>query len=103
MNRPAREFSTLQAASTRGFTLAGSGSANVLTPVAYKPGARYLVTLFGDQTPSRTVELTAGRNRQLAIEVPLGPSNPYQQDTAQAQAAGTAVYTTTVTIKRAGR
>jgi S-formylglutathione hydrolase FrmB len=102
-HRAAREFSTLQAASTRGFALAGSGSATVFTPAAYKRGARYMVTLFGDQTASRTVELTPARDRRLGIEVPLGPSNPYQQDTAQAQAAGTAVYTTMVTIKRARR
>ena len=33
---------------------------------------------------------------RLHIEVPLGQSNPYQQDTLQAIAAGTAVYTTSV-------
>jgi len=42
--------------------------------------------------------MTAGRDRRLRLEVPLGPPNPYQQDTAQAQAAGTAIYTTTVRI-----
>ena len=98
MRRKAREFSTLENASRREFSLAGSGSATVLTAPYYRAGARYDVTLFGDRTPVRTEALTAGRDRRLAIPVPLGPSNPYKQDTAQAQAAGTTVYTTTVTI-----
>jgi hypothetical protein len=97
-HRTAREFSTLENASARGFALAGSGSATVTTPAVYTPGARYRLKLSGDKVSSRTVTTTAGRGRRLRIEVPLGPSNPYQQDTAQAQAAGTVVYTTTVRI-----
>jgi S-formylglutathione hydrolase FrmB len=98
MHRKAREFSTLENASHREFSLAGSGSARVLTPAGYAPGARYSVTLTGDRTRKHTLTLTAGHDRRLEIGVPLGPPNPYQQDTAQAQAAGTTVYTTTVTI-----
>jgi S-formylglutathione hydrolase FrmB len=97
-HRTAREFSTLENASARGFALAGSGSATVTTPAIYRPGVRYRVTLSGDKVSSHTVTSTAGRGRRLKIQVPLGPSNPYQQDTAQAQAAGTVVYTTTVRI-----
>lgn len=100
MHRTAREFSTLENASRKEFSLAGSGSGTVVTPASYVAGARYAVTLFGDRTPSRTETLTAGGDRRLRIQVPLGPPNPYQQDTAQAQAAGTAVYTTTATIAR---
>ena len=37
-------------------------------------------------------------SRRLALEIPLGPSNPYQQYTAQAAVAGTAVYRTRVSI-----
>jgi S-formylglutathione hydrolase FrmB len=99
-HRTAREFSTLERASARGFSLAGSGSATVLTAAAYKRGARYRVTMSGDQVSTRTLRLVARRDGRLRIEVPLGPANPYQQDTAQAQALGTAVYTTTVTISR---
>ena len=98
MHRTAREFSTLENASKRGFALAGSGSGTVLTPPAYKRGRRYRVTLSGDQVRSHSVAVTASRGGRLRIDVPLGPPNPYQQDTAQAQAAGTAVYTTTVQI-----
>jgi hypothetical protein len=102
-HRTAREFSTLENASKRGFALAGSGSASVLTPAVYKRGARYRVTLSGDKVTSHAVTLVAGRNRRLRIDVLLGPSNPYQEDTAQAQAAGTQVYTTTVRIAAKAR
>ena len=51
-----------------------------------------------DQVRSHSVAVTASRGGRLRIDVPLGPPNPYQQDTAQAQAAGTAVYTTTTRI-----
>jgi hypothetical protein len=44
--------------------------------------------------------LTATRSGRLQITVPLGPSNRYQEYTAAAYAAGTAVYTTRVSIAR---
>jgi S-formylglutathione hydrolase FrmB len=103
MHRTAREFATLEDATRREFSLAGSGSATVLTPAAFRAGRRYFVTLFGDQTPTETKTLIAGSDRRLRISVPLGPANPYQQDTARAQASGTSVYTTTVTIDPLGR
>jgi S-formylglutathione hydrolase FrmB len=98
MHRTAREFSTLQGASCGGFTLAGSGSASVVTPACVRPGRRYRVTLSGDRVRSTTASMTAGHDRRLTLTVPLGPSNPYQQDTALAQLAGTAVYRTHVTV-----
>jgi S-formylglutathione hydrolase FrmB len=103
VHRTAREFSTLENASKRGFALAGSGSGIVLTPAVYRPARRYRVTLSGDQVKSHTVTVTATRAGALRIHVPLGPPNPYQQDTTQAQAAGTAVYTTTARIAGATR
>lgn len=103
MHRRAREFSTLERASGHGFALAGSGTGVVLTAALYRPGAQYRVRLSGRRTGTHTVVLRARRDRRLRIRVPLGPSNPFQQDTAQAQAAGTAVYTTTVGIRPAGR
>ncbi|HEY1590276.1 MAG TPA: alpha/beta hydrolase family protein [Solirubrobacteraceae bacterium] len=102
-HRTAREFSTLGNASKLSFKLAGSGSGTVVTPAQYKPGARYRVTLSGDKVAAHTVTVAASRAGRLRIEVPLGPANPYQQDTVQAQAAGTAVYTTTVRIGAAPR
>jgi S-formylglutathione hydrolase FrmB len=100
MRRTAREFSTLEDASSHGFALAGSGSATVLTGAYYTPGARYDLRLAGDRVATHTVTLTAGRDRRLRLELPLGPSNPDQEDTPQAQAGGTAVYTTSVVIIR---
>jgi S-formylglutathione hydrolase FrmB len=97
MHRTAAELSTLEAASARGFSLAGSGSATVLTPPSFTPGAHYAVTLRGT-TVDQTLALTAGADRRLRIEVPLGPSNPYQQYTVGALLAGTAVHTTKVAI-----
>lgn len=101
MHRRAREFSTLTGAARNGFDLSGSGSAIVVTPAEYPPGKRYSVHLFGDRTKARAITIQAGREGRLRIRVPLGPSNPYQQDTPQAEQHGTAVYTTSVTISRA--
>jgi hypothetical protein len=98
-HRAAEEFSTLENAGKPGFALAGSGSATVLTPPLYAPGASYRVSLSGSGITSSAV-LTARADRRLEIEVPLGPSNPYQEYTAEAEATGTAVYTTTATIKK---
>jgi hypothetical protein len=99
MHRTAREFSTLEHAAARGFALAGSGSGTVLTPPLYQPRRRYRVRLIGDRV-SRRMTLTATRSGRLQITVPLGPSNRYQEYTAAAYAAGTAVYTTRVSIAR---
>jgi S-formylglutathione hydrolase FrmB len=99
MQRTAREFSTLRAG-RHSFKLAGSGSATVRTAAFYKPGARYKLTLSGDKVATHSVFRRAGRSGRLTVNVLLGPSNPYQQYTAQAEVAGTAVYTTKVTIAR---
>jgi S-formylglutathione hydrolase FrmB len=99
MHRTAREFSTLDQAGERGFTLAGSGSGTVLTPPQFRPGASYRLTLSGAGGSSTTTTVADAEGR-LSIEVPLGPPNPYQEDTAQAIAAGTVVYRTSVSITR---
>ncbi len=103
MRRTAREFATLADAGRAGFDLSGSGSAAVRTPRAYVPGDRYAVQLFGDRTGAHRVVVRADRNGSLTLHVPLGPSNPYKEDTPQAQQHGTDVYTTTVTISRVTR
>ena len=102
-HRTAREFSTLAGSGRAGFSLSGSGSASVRTTAVYAPGRSYAVRLSGDQTPDHTIRVRAGANRRLTLSVPLGPPNPYQEDTAQAQSAGTAVFTTRVTISRTQR
>ncbi len=101
MHRRAREFSTLARAGRQGFRLSGSGSATVLTPAVYRPGQVYEVTVTGPHARGshRARASQAGR---LRITVALGPPNRYQEYTAQALAAGTRVYTSRVTIARAG-
>jgi hypothetical protein len=101
-HRKAREFSYLRDARCRRFTVAGSGSAAVLTPPCLRPRARYRIRFAGDDA-SGTQFARAGRAGRLRVDVQLGPANPYQQYTPQAEAAGTAVYTTRVTIRRMGR
>ena len=98
MRRVAREFSTLGGASCRGFALSGSGAGTVTTPACLKRGASYRVTMTGRDASSTVVR--GGDDRRLVLNVPLGPSNPYQQETVQADAAGTKVYTTYVRITR---
>lgn len=102
MHRAAREFSTLRAEGSTGLTLSGSGSATAQTPALFRSGRLYRVRLFGTQVAAHTLIVRA-RRRRLTLTVPLGPSNPYQQDTVQAQQAKTAVYATTVTILRTSR
>ena len=100
-HRTAREFSTLTTDGNGGFSLSGSGSASVATPAVYRPGRTYSVRMSGDAITGRYDLLTAAADRRLHLVVPLGPANPYQQETAPAQATGTAVYTTTVVIREA--
>lgn len=97
-HRTAREFSTLTTSGSRRFLLSGSGSATVVTPATFVPGRRYAVRISDVATETQTLHVTAGADRRLHLTVPIGPDNPYQQETVQAAAAGTAVYTTDVTI-----
>ena len=99
-HRTAREFSTLEDARCRRFTLAGSGSATVRTPRCLHPRSRYRVRISGEEAGDASFKATASRRGRLKVEVPLGPANPYQQYTAEAEAAGTDVYRTEVRIRR---
>lgn len=93
MNRFAREFSTLANASCAGFVLSGSGSATVVTPPCFTPGKTYQVSLSG-----KSSNVTAPPDGRLTLNVPLGPSNLFQQFTLEADILGTHVYSTTATI-----
>jgi S-formylglutathione hydrolase FrmB len=99
MHRDAREFSTLTSDGAGGFSLSGSGTAVVETSPNYQPGHSYDVRMSGDTVATKTISVVAGPDDRLRLTVPLGPSNPYQQETAPAQVAGTAVYTTSVAIR----
>jgi S-formylglutathione hydrolase FrmB len=98
--RMALEFSELSMARPGGFRLSGSGGATVTTARWYRPGALYRVTMFG-LTQQRTI-VRADALGRLVLNVALGPANPYQEYTAQAAAAGSNVYTTTVTVAGPG-
>jgi hypothetical protein len=98
MHRRVGEFSTLSA-SRDGFTLAGSGSATVLTPSRYRRGVPYRVTIRWRARTTRVVA-RASPGGILRIEVPLGPSDTVQEYPGYGVAVGTAVYTTRVTITR---
>jgi esterase/lipase superfamily enzyme len=96
IDRPALEWSSIERAGRRGFTLKGSGTAKVITARLFRARRVYRVTV------GRTVKrIAAGRHGRLRIAVPLGPGNQSQEYTAAAQATGTQVFTTTVRIRRA--
>ena len=97
MHRRAGEFSVLTSSGAAGFTLAGSGSASVVTAPLYRPRARCVVDLSG-QFGASTSRLRADPRGRLHVELPLGTANPYQQFTAAADAAGTRVFTTRVSV-----
>jgi S-formylglutathione hydrolase FrmB len=101
MHRTAREFSLLRKARCHRFELDGSGSALVATPPCLRPKARYRVRYRGDRASGR-MRVRATRVGRLRLDIPLGPANPYQQYTAEAEASGTAVYATRVSIRRLG-
>jgi S-formylglutathione hydrolase FrmB len=98
MQRTAEEFSTIQDADSSGFELAGSGSGLVVTPAVYTPGGTYGVTIAEENAPPVVEQLQADGTGALHITVPLGAANPYQEYTAESYAAGTNVFTTTVSI-----
>jgi hypothetical protein len=103
MHRLVAEFSTLATRGTRGFKLSGSGSATVLTPRVYRPGAAYLAKIQSE-SGVRTETLRASRVGNLSMTVAVGPSDTVQEywnGGPPASSPGTTVYTTDVTIARA--
>ena len=96
LDRPVVEFSALQDVTERGFTLAGSGTATVLTAPVYAPGRAYEVRVGTDRRTLRADG--AGR---LRVEVDLGPPNPMQQRFTPAHdSPGTAVHSISVRIRQ---
>ncbi len=98
IRRPALEFSRLLVEGKRRFALSGSGTAVVRTPARFEPREAYRVTLRGGPG-ERARTLRARRSGRLRIPIDLGAPNQFQQYTAEARAAGTAVYTTRVRIR----
>jgi S-formylglutathione hydrolase FrmB len=99
MNRAVLEFSRLANAGPDGFSLSGSGHAVVTTAALFSPDATYGIKRESG-ADVETLELAADGDGRLTVPVPLGPANPYQQYTVQAQLAGMQVYTTHVRIVR---
>ncbi len=103
MHRTAQEFSTLQGASACGFALAGSGSATVTTPASLIPDGRYAVTVHpGSGGRALTSTQTADAGGRLVLGVPLGPPNPFDEDSPAAAQTGTRVFSATVSIAPTG-
>jgi S-formylglutathione hydrolase FrmB len=102
VEREALEFSTLRRATRHGFLLSGSGSAVVKTPPRYRPGRHFVARVRTASGAHEIDRLRAGRRGRLRISLPLGPANPDQEYTAQAQLdGGTKVFTTRVRIEPA--
>lgn len=72
LSRPSeQQFSYLTEAGSDGFTLQGTGTAAVVTPAFYEPGAHVQVTLAGAGGPA-SVSATADERGRLHLTVPLG-------------------------------
>jgi S-formylglutathione hydrolase FrmB len=80
IRRTAMEFSTLLKAGPRGFVLAGSGGATVVTPRLYAPRSAHSVRIRGEGR-TRNTTLHADRRGRLRIRLPLGTPNPLPQFT----------------------
>ena len=93
VKRPALEFSELRAASRKGFTLLGSGSATVRTAGYFRP-----YSIVRAKIGIKKKKLKAGRGGRVIVQVPLGPGNQFQQYTPEANAAGTKVFATKVKL-----
>jgi S-formylglutathione hydrolase FrmB len=94
VKRPALEFSELRRASRKGFTLLGSGIATVRTARYFKPHSIVHATMG-----KKKKTLRAGKVGRVTVPVALGPGNPYQQYTPEANAAGTKVFATKVGLR----
>lgn len=93
IRRQVAEFAELQRAGARGFTVRGSGTAQVTTPRCYPARSVHVVHVKGKRHVLR-----AGARGRLHIAVDLGPSNTLQEYTPGAE---TRVYSASVRI--AGR
>lgn len=77
VDRPAPAFSTLTGARAGGFALSGDGTAVVVTPPLYRPGAPYrIVTRGGAGAGAGTAVVTADALGRLHVPVPLAAPAP---------------------------
>jgi S-formylglutathione hydrolase FrmB len=82
MHRAVLEFATLEDVRAAGFSLVGTGTADVVTAARYARGARYtVVTVDGAGTTSHTTTLRSDGAGRLHLHLELGPSNTTQEYT----------------------
>ncbi|MEA2588288.1 MAG: hypothetical protein QOH66_1215 [Actinomycetota bacterium] len=93
-HRDVKEFAYLTGVTSGGLTATGSGSLDVITAAAYRPGATYVL---GTGVTTRPV--SAGSDGRLRFPVDLGPSHSQQQ--TQFGSDATAGWST-VTVSIAG-
>lgn len=91
MDRKAVEFSALEVVDPWNFTVIGSGNALVHTAVVGKPNesVRVAITHRNSPEPGRAVTLRTDSEGRLAVPVELGPPNPFQQFSPEANSAAT--------------
>jgi hypothetical protein len=100
IDRPALEFSRLEVDGKEHARLSGSGDATVRTPADYKPRARYRVQVRNPEGGARQT-VRASKAGRLRFDAELGPGNPFQEYTDEAdQAGGTQTYTAEIRISR---
>jgi S-formylglutathione hydrolase FrmB len=99
MTRTALEFSALEVQDRSHFTLIGSGSATVQTPLMtafpHQP-VRVTVTNSANPELDRTSVVNADAQGRVSVAVALGTPNPYQQYTAAADAVSSGASTDVV-------
>ena len=96
IHRKALEFSRLSGATARGFDLAGSGTATVVTPGRYRPRSAHAVTIKTEKGAVTRTTRRADAQGRLRIALPLGPVNKGQQD---APGVKTRFWSTSVRIR----
>jgi len=96
IHRRALEFSRLSDATARGFDLAGSGTATVVTPGRYRPRSAHAITIQPEKGPVLRRTKRADARGRLRIDLPLGPRNKGQQD---APGVKTRFWSTSVKIR----
>lgn len=91
MARTKVEFSSLEVTDPNTFSMIGSGTATVMTAPLPQINAIYKVTLTGGSSgATKTIYIRTDSSGRAVIPVVLGPANPYQQYTAEADAGSTA-------------
>ncbi|MDN4526310.1 alpha/beta hydrolase [Fictibacillus fluitans] len=77
-NRVAEEFAELQQVSKNGFTITGSGTAEMKTAAWYNPHKRYLVKMHGKGN-HQTIIIKPDRNGKLKFDVKIS-ADPSKQE-----------------------